>query len=515
MDNTFNLRIFQTSDIHGYVVSQNYSTKQKEHLGLAKISTLIKKRKTDNTIIIDSGDTIQGSPLDYYIATQKYQVHPLAHIINKIGYDYVTIGNHEFNFGLELLASYLDNLDAKILNCNIIETHTNKPLYGMPYEIKQFESGPKIGIIGATTHYIPNWENPNHIKNISFIDAKEALQKTVKLIKNKVDYLIVNYHGGFERDLENGNLLMEDTGENQGYKILSEIDGIDLFLTGHQHRVLYGKMNKTYYTQPGFNANHLAEINVSFQKKDGIFNHETNITMHDLVNIKEDNEIIKLINDIEIKTQTYLDKPIGKLPFDLLVEDPLSVRIKPHPLVSFIHQVQLHETNAQISMVSLANDVTGLKQNVTFRDILSTYPFPNTLVVKELTGAVIIKALEKSALFFTKQNEKITISESFSSPKKQFYAYDMFYPIEYTIDVSKPKNNRINDVYFNGKKLNLNQTYTVVMNNYRASGGGDFYFIKNAKTIKNTQKEVIEVLINYIQNNIQITINHLDNFRVI
>ena len=153
--------------------------------------------------------------------------------MNVIGYDYITIWNHEFNYGLSYLDSYMNHMNAEILNCNIRKN--NLPLYGVPYIIKEI-NGFKIGIIGVTTHYIPNWEQPSHIENITFSDAFESTKKYAKELKKQVDFLIVNYHGGFERDFTSNELVVEDTGENQGSKMLHSIPEIDLLLTGHQHR---------------------------------------------------------------------------------------------------------------------------------------------------------------------------------------------------------------------------------------------------------------------------------------
>ena len=174
--NTYKLRILQTSDVHGYVYPRSYSTKEFENTGLGQISTLINNLRTPSTLLIDSGDTIQGSPLTYFQAKENIgTINPL------------TLGNHEFNYGIEYLESYLNNINAEILNSNLICKDTNKPIYGNPYKIINLDKGPKIAIIGVTTHYIPNWEQPSHIKNINFLDAfitTKILVKEVKQLEN-------------------------------------------------------------------------------------------------------------------------------------------------------------------------------------------------------------------------------------------------------------------------------------------------------------------------------------------
>ena len=234
MKTSFNFRLLQTSDIHGYLYPRSYSTKKFMNIGLAQVSTLINKYKTNNTVLIDTGDTIQGSPLTYHHAKeQSFNQHPLSRVFNYLKYDFVTLGNHEFNYGNENLNNFVNYLDAKILNSNLLNEKTKEPIFGKAYEIINYDEGPKIAFIGATTHYIPNWEQPTHIENIEFIDAFEAIKEKVAYVKKieNPDFIVVNYHGGFERDLETHLLTMEDTGENQGYKILKEIQDIYLLLT--------------------------------------------------------------------------------------------------------------------------------------------------------------------------------------------------------------------------------------------------------------------------------------------
>jgi 2',3'-cyclic-nucleotide 2'-phosphodiesterase/3'-nucleotidase len=515
MKTKFTLQIIQTSDVHGYVYPTNYINNKELDLGLAKVQTKIKQIKKKNCLLIDSGDSIQGSPLDYYYFKKKQgHIHPMATVYNVMNYDYITIGNHEFNYGPGVLNSFLSNLNATVINSNILNKGTNKPFFGVSHDIKEYNNGLKIGIIGVTTHYIPNWEQPANIKDLLIKDAFETTKSLAKKLKKSVDYLIVSYHGGFERNLESFALEVEDTGENQGAKMLLEIPEIDLLLTGHQHRTIQGKYKNTSYVQPSFNGQLFSEIIVDFTYKTS-WTSETKITLHDVKNVTADPEVLDIIHECQKETQNYLNVPVGTLDNDLLITNQFQARFHKHPIVSLINTVQLQETNAEISLCSLGNEVSGFRKEITLRDILGTYPFPNTLVVKAMKGSEIKKALEKTAEFFAIKNGTIVISDKFLSPKKQLYSYDMYDPISYTIVVSNPIGNRIKDLTYNEKPLDLNHTYKVVMNNYRAAGGGDYVFIKNCPTIQDTQKEVIEVLSEYILQSNHISIHHIENIKVV
>lgn len=515
MKDTFTLQILHTSDIHGYIYPTSYSTKQEQHMGLAKLQTLITKIKQPQHLLIDTGDIIQGSPLTYHYAKQgRETIHPMAKVMNHMNYHYITIGNHEFNYGLSNLNHYLDYLDATILNANLLQSTTHQPYRGITHDIKCYPDGPTIGIIGVTTHYIPNWEQPSHIQNIEIIDAFTTTQQLAKQLRPTVDILIVNYHGGFERDFTTYELSTEDTGENQGFRMLQDIPEIDILLTGHQHRLLHGSLFNTTYSQPGFNAQHLVEINIE-GTFDNTWTFTTKTTLHNTTSVLPDKTIMALVESEETATQTYLDTPVGHLDKDYLITNQTEARLHKHPLVSFINQVQLDYTGAEIASCSLGNDVSGFKKDITIRDVISTYIYPNTIVVKQMTGAELKRALEKTATFFTIKHDTIVISDEYNDPKLQLYAYDMYDPIHYTITVSNPIGERVSEITLDGKPLELQSTYSVVMNNYRASGGGDYLFIKDCPILEDPQIEIIEILVDYILKKNQITINHHDNITIV
>ena len=516
---TYKLRILQTSDVHGYVYPRSYSTNEFENTGLGQISTLINSLRTESTLLIDTGDTIQGSPLTYFQAKENIgTVNPMAKISNYLKYDYITLGNHEFNYGIEYLENYLNNINAKVINANLINNKTSNPLYGNPYEIINIENGPKVAIIGITTHYIPNWEQPSHINNISFIDAFKAAKNEVEKVKKleNPDFIILNYHGGFERDLETFELTTEDTGENQGFKMLKEIDGVDLLLTGHQHRTLSGQLFDTYYIQPSFNGKGLGLCDIEFSYINDKWDYNiSTIEVKSTDGIEADQDLLNLINDYEIKTQKFLDTPIGKTEKDLIINDQLEARLNKHPLVSFVNQVQLEFSGADISSCSFGNAVSGFKKDITVRDVIGTYVFPNTLVVKEVTGYILKKALEKTAEFFELENGKPIFSPKFNSPKLQLYAYDMYDNIDYTIDLRKPIGDRVTNIKFQGNDIEDETNYSIVMNNYRAAGGGDYLFFRDCHTIKDIQLDVIELLINYIYEKKDIVITDIKNIKIV
>ena len=227
-----NLKIYFTSDMHGYLYPTNYIDKEPKNIGL--INMINDFKKDGNTLIIDAGDTIQGSPLTYYLSGKKFNIHPIADIMNAAGYDFVTLGNHDFNYGLLYLRKYLRTLNAKCLCANVVDKTGELPI--LPYSIKTLENGLKVGIIGITTDFINHWERTENIANISITDTFEAVKYYFDEVKAASDIVIGLYHGGFEYDLNSHKQLMF-TSENIAYKLCLEFD-FDILLTGHQHMSL-------------------------------------------------------------------------------------------------------------------------------------------------------------------------------------------------------------------------------------------------------------------------------------
>lgn len=501
------ISILETSDVHGSVLPINYANNEERELGLAKIARLIneERKKNSNLLLIDNGDLIQGTPLTYHYARiDNSKMNPVIKVLNYLNYDAAVIGNHEFNYGPEILNKAINESDFPWLSSNIIFEKSNSCYTGKPYTIKVFDQDIKVGILGLTTKYIPNWENPNNIKGIRFEDPVEHAKKWVKVLREeeKVDLVVVSYHGGFERDLEDGHPTETLTGENQGYELCTEVKGIDVLLTGHQHRSISNKeINGVLVLQPGTQGLVLGKAEIELEKTEAgarILKKSSELLSVD--GFKADNSIIELVKEYEDNTQEWLDKPMGKINGDMVVKDPMIIRLGDNALIEFINKVQMEYSGASISNTALFdNHSPGFPVNVTMRDVVSNYIYPNTLRVIRITGNDIKTALERSAAYFEQYDGKeVRVNPDFSTPKPQHYNYDMWEGIDYLIDIRRPKGERIVKLEIEGKPLDLEKEYDVVMNNYRAGGGGEYLMFQNKPVVKDIPTDVSELIANYI-----------------
>ena len=216
--------------------------------------------------------------------------------------------------------------------------------------------------------------------------------------------------------------------------------------------------------------------------------------------IEADPDVLYLVTDYEEKTQKWLDQPIGTIHGDMQISDAMQTRLQDHPFIEFINKIQMDIANVSISCTSLFHNTSpGFPKYVTMRDIVSNYIYPNTLKVIRITGADIKDALELSASYFTlKEDGTIIVNPSYIEPKPQHYNYDMWEGISYVLNISKPIGERVESLQHKGTPLNMSEEYDVVMNNYRASGGGNFFMFQNKPVIKDIPTDMSELIANYI-----------------
>lgn len=476
------LKIIHTSDLHGYFFPTDYLDREIKET--AYLSLLNNIEKDEHVILTDGGDILQGSSFDYFVK-ENLNSDIIADIMQNV--DYYTLGNHDFNYGYEYLKTYIENMKGKLVCANVKDKLGNIKID--PYAIKEID-GYKIGFAGIVTDWVNLWEREENIKNFEIRDAFEEAKKVLEELKReKTDLNILIYHGGYEIDLESGEKLT-DTTENVGGKIAKELD-FDIILAGHQHMELAGKINNTLAIETPANGAKAALVEVDFDTKE--------INSSFIEAKLGENPLIKKYKTIEEKVQDYLDLPIAKLSRDYMPEDRIKMALEGSDLADLINKIQLEYTGADISITSFANVISGLKKNLTTRDVLNTYRFPNTTVVLEIDGKTLRDALEQN-FSYIEYDGNYKISKKFLEPKEEHYNFDFFYGIDYEKDLTKEVGKRIGKIFFKGKEIKDSDKFSLVMNNYRATGAGGFNMYKDLKVLKNYDKEVTEILLNYFRN---------------
>ena len=483
------LTIYFTSDLHGYIYPTDYRSSEEKELGLFKCASRF--RKDGNTLIIDGGDILQGSPLGAFCHDTIGSAARFAEMMNRCGYDYVTLGNHDFNYGMPYLDSYLDVLRARCVCENVRRDEAG---VRFPARVHTLENGLRVGIVGIVTDYVNIWEKPEHLAGIAITDPVPAAAAALKALKGQADLTVCVYHGGFERDLATGRVLSA-THENAAYRICQELD-FDILLTGHQHMSVPGQtVSGTFVVQPSDKGQEFLRVETSVSGGEKRFSSET-IPAHGECRA----DWLAEFADMERGAQNWLDQVVGHLETPMTPDTPLHMAAEGTALADLFNTVQLAASGAQLSVTSLANDAAGLPQTVRRRDILNAYPYTNTLTVLEITGAVLRRAMERSAEYFTRNPDgSLRVSDCFLEPKVEHYNYDYYVGVTYAYDITRPVGERVVELKANGKPVQDTDVFTACLSSYRASGTGGYDCYVGCPVVREIGTEMSDLLLDYFK----------------
>ena len=491
------LRIYYTSDTHGFFSPVDYATGGSADSGLANCMNNF--RRDGNTLVIDGGDTLQGSPFTYWLYSQRRSGDCVpAKLLNLGGYNFVTLGNHDFNYGKAELERFLDTLDAKCLCANV------EGIRGVEKTaVITLENGLRIGLTGVVTQYVKHWETPDNLSGIEITDAFSAADAALDELKaQKPDICICIYHGGFENDLATGKVLSV-TGENQGWRICQELD-FDVLLCAHQHMQVENLcVSGTYTCQPPDKARQYITMDVAVDDH-GRISAQSRLCAAGCTPLPAAAEYLA---PLERETAQWLDTPVGHLDTPLLPKPPLEMAAHGSLIANFFNQVQLEASGADISSTSLANTVKGFAQDVTIRDVVSTYIFPNTLVTLRVDRRVLKAAMERCAEYFSLADGRLEVSGSFLHPIVQHFNYDYFAGVSSVFDLRRPVGERVVSIKYRGEELPDGKPLTLCMNNYRASGAGGYEVYRECEVVREQPTEISELIIAYIDKHRSITVD--------
>lgn len=536
--------ILSTTDMHGRVFPIDYYTNKYDNVGIAKVATLIRQARKDDPdlLLLDSGDTIQGTPLEYFHNKRNNTPpDPMMLTMNALKYDAMAVGNHEYNFGLHVLEKARSEAKFPWLSAN---TYENKGKgdpanHYQPYIIKESQ-GVRIGVLGLTTPGIPSWENPPNYEGLEFHETVSEAKKWVAVLRDvgKVDVVVIAMHMGIEEDLRTGTPNPSSVpNENAAIAIARQVPGVDVILMGHTHRevpslFVNNNVIKTYMdipnqktsgyfdegvllTQANRWASHVARVDLYLEKSE-VDNRwhivaKSSRTIPVTEKTEIDPEIAKLGEPYDKETQAWLGRNIGESTEELTARD---CRFHDTAIIDLIQRVQLEAGNADVSMAACFNPEARIpKGAVTVRDIAGLYEYENTLVTLELTGQQVKDALEQSARYFKEYQPGKTLNDLVDQ-RIPGYNFDVAEGVTYDIDLTKPFGQRIQNLKFKDQPLSPTRKLRVVTNNYRVNGGGGFTMYKNAPVVYRSSAEVRELIIDWVEKHKTIPTATDNNWRI-
>ena len=512
------ITVLGTTDLHGNILPVDYYTDKPDNRGLAKIATLIRRvrKENPNVVLIDSGDTIQGTPLAYYHNKKNNQPpHPMMVAMNALNYDAMAVGNHEYNFGLKVLEKARSEAKFPWLSANTYNKGTNKTHY-QPYIVKEV-AGVRVGILGLTTPGVPTWENAPNYAGLEFRQPLLEAKKWVPVLRGKerADVVIIAMHMGIEEDLRTGELNPGQVqNENQAVAIAKQVPGIDLIFMGHTHRDIPSlTVNGVLLTQANHWGRHLARADLYLEKVGPRWRvyarGARTIPVDDKV--IADEEIVKLAGPYNRETQAWLSRNIGSSNKELKATE---ARFRDTAILDLIQRIQMDVGKADVSMAAVFNpDARIDKGSVTVRDIAGLYVYENTLVVLEVTGQQIKDALEHSAKYFRPYEAGKTPADLID-PKIPAYNFDIAEGVTYILNISKPIGQRIENLQFEGKPLAPDRKLRLATNNYRVNGGGGYTMYKGAPVVYRSSDEIRELIIDWVERNKNIPTEPSNNWKI-
>ncbi|WP_051478548.1 5'-nucleotidase C-terminal domain-containing protein [Arthrobacter sp. H5] len=532
-DQTATITVMGTSDLHGYIENWDYFTNAEyddaasNDVGLAKISSLVKQVRADrgeeSTLLIDNGDTIQGTALTDYFANvepvdQTGEIHPMAAAMNALDYDATTVGNHEFNYGLPLLDAFEGQLDFPLLGGNVKDWDTGEDAF-TPYVIETVklkgQKPIKVGILGLTTPGSAIWDKNNVEGELRFLDMVEQAQKYVPEMKAAgADVVVVSSHSGPSGTSSYGGDLPV---ENASTLLAEEVPGIDAILAGHEHREIPERFvtnkatgEQVLLTEPKNWGQRLSVMDFELTKVRGQWDvTSANSELLNANTVPADPEISALVADQHQSVIDYVNTAIGSATETMSAAES---RYRDTAVMDFVNKVQADAVeqalegtpNADLPVLSIVapfNRAAVIPEGpVTIRDMAGLYVFPNTLFGVEMTGAQIKDYLEYSATYFNQTApgapvDPATLTNAAGTPD---YNYDMMSGVAYDIDISKPVGERITNLSYSNALIDPAQRFAVATNNYRQSGGGNFPHIATAPVLVNQTTEIRQLLIDYL-----------------
>ena len=473
------LTILGTSDMHGNIWGFSYEdNSETANNGMARLYTYIQQVRAENpnTILIDAGDDIQGTIMtdDIYNKTPE-EPHPVITAMNYMGYDAMTLGNHEFNWGIPTMQTILSQAEFPVLAANVTDAD-GELVTGAGWTIVE-RDGVKVAIIGVVTPDVPIWDGGKEgIDEATYEAANVAVSAAIDEIGEEADVIVVSAHMGMYAEFD------EENGSDSAQKILDDNPEIDVLQVAHNHVVVNEKQGDTVIGGVRNGGRDIARFDLTLDADNNVV--DATVEIVDMTDVTPSQEIrdIPLVAEAHQKTIDYIAggtdesgeplPPLGSTTAKFQPENEIrgipAGRVMDTAVMDLINQIQLENSGADVSAAALFKDTSDLPEgDINYGNIFDIYKFDNTLYRVTVTGAELKAYMEWSAECYN-QWEEGDINISFD-PEYPDYLYDMFAGVEYEIDLSKPKGERIQNVMFKGEPLQDDQTLTLAVNNYRYS----------------------------------------------
>lgn len=486
--------LLETTDIHGVIFPWDFIENKELDASLAEVSAYVRNLRNDgkNVFLLDNGDNLQGQPsVYYYNFIDTVSPHILSEVMNWMGYDATTAGNHDIEAGHSVYDRLVLEYDFPVLAANAVDVKTGKP-YFEPYTIIK-KGQIKVAVLGMITPAIPTWLPEELYSGIEFRDMVETARIWMpEILKHKPDIVVGMFHSGW--NTENGNYKEENMlFENSTASVAWKVPGFDIIFCGHDHHPANEKFvnaagDTILILNGGSHSELIARADVTLKTK-GIFGAKRKTISGELIQVKDmepDGEFSDHFNIYEETVRNYVSRVIGFQSETITSRDSY---FGSSAFTDMIHSIQIDITGADISFAApLSFDVSIPKGNITIGDMFKLYKYENMLYTMKLTGEEIVNYLDYSysrwfntmsgpddylLKYRTDKNGKPVLNNERAWLAYPSYNFDSAVGIDYIVDVSKPEGSKVSiNSFTDGRPFELKKEYSVAINSYRGNGGG-------------------------------------------
>lgn len=480
------IRVLQTSDVHGSFFPYDFIDRKPADGSMARVSSYVKELRKEygnKLLLLDNGDILQGQPTGYYCNYIKPSMpNVAASVINYMGYDAQTVGNHDIETGHAVYDKWIREVKCPMLGANVIDTSTGKP-YLKPYAIFVRDSV-RIAVIGMLTPAIPNWLSYNLWEGMRFDDMVESARYWIEYVKEKErpDVVIGLFHSGWD-----GGITTNKYQENETLRIAQDVPGFDLILYGHDHKsnkhVVKNAIGETLCMNPSSNAEYVcdASIKITFEKG-SITSKTVTGRLADIRQQPVDKDFMANFKSDIDSVNAFVNRKIGTFTNSVYTRDSYFGN---SAFCDFIHNLQLEITGADISFnAPLSFDACIKAGDIHVSDMFNLYKYENQIYVLRMTGKEIHDYLEMSYALWTNTmavpDDHIMLLDQNGNGSSGYgfknlaFNFDSAAGIDYEVDVTKPEGNKIKiKCMSDGSPFDETKWYKVAMNSYRGNGGGE------------------------------------------
>ena len=495
---TVKLKVIETSDVHGHFFPWDFMEGRPIKGTLTRANTYINRQREaygrDHLLLIDNGDILQGQPCVYwsnYVMPDNENL--AAQVINYMQYDAETVGNHDIEPGHKVYDKWIREVRCPVLGANIVgeqykdaAPHPKNIYTGLqPYSVHHVD-GVKIVVLGLLTPAIPNWLNKSIWKGIEFEEMVSCARKWIKYIQDneKPDLIFGLFHSGL-----NGGIKTAEYEEDATESVAREVPGFDVIFFGHDHMVHNQWVTnrdggQVLCLDPSCYVSNVAEAEITLTYKKGkLIRKDIKGEIVSVLDEEIDQQMLQHFQPKIDEVKQYVSRKIGRF------EHPIYTResfFGNSAFTDLIHQLQLQISGAEISFnAPLAFNTIIKAGDVTQADMFKLYRFENLMFVLRMTGEEVRKHLEFSYDMWTNtmtspSDHALRLNDASTEDQQrtgfQYYTFnfDSAAGIDYEVDLTKPDGQKVRILRMsNGEPFDEQKWYKVVMNSYRANGGGE------------------------------------------